>query len=77
MLTVQQTAKRLGVSRALVYSFIAARRLRHIRVGPRRGVIRIPEEALEEFQRGCIAEASEPAPRTPKPRVRLKHLKLD
>lgn len=77
MLTVQQTAERLGVSRALVYSFIAARRLRHIRVGLKRGVIRIPDEALEEFQRGCVVETLEPAPKTPKPPVRLKHLNLD
>jgi hypothetical protein len=48
------------------------RRLRHIRVGIRRGVLRIPEDALEEFQESCRVETSSGANR-PMP---LKHLKL-
>jgi excisionase family DNA binding protein len=79
VLSVKQAAERLGVSRTLVYSFVATRRLRHIRLGLGRGVIRIPPDALEEFERECLVEASEPAatPPAPTPRVRLKHLKLD
>jgi excisionase family DNA binding protein len=72
VLTVKAAAKRLGVSAALVYALCSARRLRHIRVGIRRGVLRIPEDALEEFQASCRVETSSDAKRP----MQLKHLNL-
>ncbi len=50
LLSVKQCAQRLGISPALVYSLIAARRIRHERHGLRRGAIRVPEEALDEYR---------------------------
>ncbi len=76
MLTVAQAAERLGVSRALIYSLVAARKLRHERIGLKRGVIRIPDDALDEYrlsrQVGVVAEVIP----FDKPRTRLHHIKL-
>ena len=49
MLTVKQAAERLGVSPGLVYSLIAGKRLRYVRIGNGRGIIRVPEDAIEEY----------------------------
>lgn len=59
LLTVKEAAKRLGISPALVYGLCAARRIRHERHGLRRGAIRIPESALEEYRRRHTIEATE------------------
>lgn len=76
MLTVAQAAERLGVSRALIYSLVAARKLRHERIGLKRGVIRIADDALEEYRLsrevGVVAEVIE----VDRPRSRLQHIKL-
>ncbi len=76
MLTVAQAAERLGVSRALIYSLVAARRLRHERIGLKRGVIRIPDDALDEYrisrEVGVVAEVIKPD----RPPTRLHHIKL-
>jgi excisionase family DNA binding protein len=76
VLTVKRAAERLGVSPSLIYCLVAARKLRHERIGLNRGVIRIPEDALAEYcqQRevGVVAETSNAPPR----RVNLKHLRL-
>lgn len=76
MLTVAQAAERLGVSRALIYSLVSARKLRHERIGLKRGVIRIPDDALDEYRLtrevGVVAEVI----KTERPRTRLEHIKL-
>lgn len=79
MLTVPQAAERLGVKPGLVRRLVAARRLRHARVGLGRGVIRIPEDAIEEYLRDVtvpVAEEGDGAGRPPNRRVSLKHLRL-
>jgi excisionase family DNA binding protein len=58
-LTVRQVAERLGVSPSCVYTLCAAGRIRHERHGLGRGVIRIPEDALEEYRLRCVREAEE------------------
>jgi excisionase family DNA binding protein len=60
MLTVRQAAEKLGVSQALVYALVAARKIRHQRHGLRRGAIRIPEDALAEYQARCTVDVDEP-----------------
>jgi excisionase family DNA binding protein len=50
-LTVHQVAERLNVSSRVVWAWIAAGRLKAIKLGPR--TTRIPEEALGEFLRAC------------------------
>ena len=77
MLTVGEAAECLGVSVSLVYALCARKMLRHERHGLRRAVIRIPEEALDEYRRGVtvgVAEASLPPPTAKK--ITLKHLRL-
>jgi excisionase family DNA binding protein len=59
VLTVKQAAARLGVSPALIYALVAAKKIRHERHGLGRGAIRIPEDALEEYRRRCTVEAEE------------------
>jgi len=56
MLTVNEVAKRLGVSRETVYQWIRNGRLPSVR--PSRRVIRIPEEALEHAGLGRAAQAN-------------------
>jgi excisionase family DNA binding protein len=72
---VKEAAARLEVSPATIYALVASGKLRSLRVGMGRGVIRITEAHLAEFIAG-----TEPGPRSapapPARRVRLKHLHL-
>ena len=72
-MTVKQTATRLEVSVATVYSLVASGKLKHYRIGNGRGVVRIAEEHLAEFLKRAEPRAAPPAPA---PHVRLKHLRL-
>jgi excisionase family DNA binding protein len=76
LLTVKQAAERLSVSRTLVYALCTRGEIRHERYGLGRGVLRISEEALEEFRRGreVATGATDPSPR-PR-RVKLRHIRL-
>jgi excisionase family DNA binding protein len=77
MLTVKKSAERLNVSPSLVYALLACRKLGHIRIGLKRGVIRIPEEAIEEYRRRHAIEVAESTPTSREEvRLKLKHLKL-
>lgn len=76
MLTVTQTAERLGISPSLVYSLISGRKLRFCRVGNGRGRIRIPEDAIGEYLARCTFEAGEDRPPVSAPTPKLKHLRL-
>jgi excisionase family DNA binding protein len=74
LLTVNQAAGRLAVSPGLVYSLVAGRKLRFVRVGNGRGRIRIPEDAIGEYVSRATYAPQEQKP--PPGRVRLKHLNL-
>lgn len=78
MLTVAEAAKRLGVGPKLVYQLVAARRICSCRIGNGRGVIRIPEDALDEYVRsvtfGSAGEAASPGPQ--RRAVKLRHLRF-
>ena len=76
MLTVKQAAERLGVSPTLIYALIERRKIRHERHGLGRGVIRIPEDALDEYRRTREIGAVEAAPAPDRRRVKLKHLRV-
>jgi excisionase family DNA binding protein len=77
VLTVKQAAERMGVSAATVYLLCASRRLRHTRVGLRRGKIAITEHAVEEYLKGReVGPASPKPPPAPRPRIRFEHLKI-
>lgn len=75
--TVREAAAALGVSPALVYGLCSERKIRHERHGLKRGRIRIPQDALDEYRRSRTVEVSVPPPlplaRAP---LRLNHLKL-
>lgn len=77
MLTVAQAAEKLGVKPGLVYQLCSSGRLRHCRVGNGRGVIRISEDALDEYVMsvtfGGRAEDDTPPARRA---VKLRHLRL-
>jgi excisionase family DNA binding protein len=76
---VGEAAAALHLSANTVRSLCARRRLRHERHGIGRGVIRIPEDAIEEYRRS-VTVASEPAKANGKParpRVKPRHLSLD
>ena len=53
LLTVRESASRLGCSEVLVYLLRSERRLSHVRLGTGRGTIRIPEEELNAFLKNC------------------------
>lgn len=77
MLSVRQAAERLGCSAAIVYALCATRRLRHSRVGLRRGKIAISEEAIAEYLKGREAGPEQPEPPPPpRPKVCFEHLHL-
>jgi excisionase family DNA binding protein len=73
-MTVKAAAARLEISPALVYSLIAAGKLRHCRVGHGRGRLRVPDDAIEEYLARCTFGTREekPAAKVPKP----KHINL-
>ena len=61
MFTVKQAAEKLGVSQALIYALVSARKIRHKRHGLGRGAIRITEDALDEYRGRCTVNAVIPA----------------
>ncbi len=64
MFTVRETAARLGISPSLVYALCQAGVIRHSRHGRpgKRGTIRIPQEAIEEYIASCRVPIPPPAP---------------
>ncbi|MFN0196148.1 MAG: helix-turn-helix domain-containing protein [Planctomycetaceae bacterium] len=76
-LTVQDVAKQLRISPSSVYLLVESGQLAHVRIGARRGAIRISEEDLTEYltehHQGRSTERATPLPVT---RVTLKHIKL-
>ncbi len=77
LLTVREAAKQLGISTGLVYGLCACKRLRHERYGLGRGVIRIPEDALDEFRESVtIGNPDLDAPAKKATPMKLKHLTL-
>jgi excisionase family DNA binding protein len=73
-MTVRQAAARLEVSAATIYGLVASGKLMHYRIGNGRGVLRIPNDAIEEYLARCTFGVKEDRPAAPLPR--LKHLRL-
>lgn len=73
-MTVKAAAEKLEVSPSLIYSLVAAGKLRFCRVGHGRGRIRIPEDAIEEYLARCTYDVREEKPAAWMPR--LKHIRL-
>lgn len=77
--TPQEAAPLLRLSVGAVYTLCSQRKIRHQRVGPGRGRILIPSDAIAEYLRSTTVEA-EASPDASAPRsqpLRLKHVNLD
>lgn len=61
LITIKEAARRLTVSRGLVYALVRAGKIRHERHGTGRGTIRIEEAALEEYCRAAAVAPAGPA----------------
>ena len=75
--SVLEAAQELGISVGTVYGLCSARKIRHERHGLRRGTIRIPADAIDEYRRSVTVNAeqgSAPPPTVAAPK--LKHLSL-
>ena len=74
LLRIKQVAERLQCSSALVYALVAQRRLAHVRLGGKKGGIRVDERDLEAFILGNKTgiESEGNVPKLPK----LKHLRV-
>lgn len=54
---VAEIAKRYGVSASTIYREIKAGRLAAFRIGTGRGTVRVPEEALADFDSAALIAA--------------------
>lgn len=70
-----QAAERLGCKPGLIYQLVAARKLRHCRLGNGRGILRIPSDAIDEYL-NAVMVAPKKDESIPTTRVKLKHLHL-
>jgi len=57
LLTVRESAERLGCSGALVYLLCSEQRLLHVRLGTGRGTIRVAEDDINGFVKSCRIDA--------------------
>lgn len=78
LFTVKEAAQLLRVSNSLLYGLVASGRLPASRLGGTgRGAIRIKRQDVELFvEENRIQKTSEAAPRRPRRREKLKHIKL-
>lgn len=84
LLSVDDVATYLGVSRACVYQLCRSKAIAHFRVGERRGVIRIRRSDLELYLATTFRDAGKPETAAANDeavvnrvqRHQLKHLKL-
>lgn len=60
--SVAEAADVVGVSTALIYGLCSSKRIRYERHGLRRGRIRIPEDALDEYRKSRTVEVLQPQP---------------
>ena len=72
--TVKQAAAELGVSAALVYELLAARKIAHERHGMGRGKIVIRPSSLEEYRRDRTVTVQDSTPQRRPTQLKLKHL---
>jgi excisionase family DNA binding protein len=76
MLSVAEAAAALGVSRNLVYGLCQRKKIRHERHGLGRGVIRIPEDAIQEYRASVTVKTGQEKPSASPPRPNLKYINL-
>lgn len=62
LLTVKEAAPLLRLSTAIVYALVAAKKIRHQRVGMGRGKILIPADAITEYLAKGTVKSTEAHP---------------
>jgi excisionase family DNA binding protein len=65
MNTIKVAACRLGMSEKTLYALCARKQIRHVRVGPRRGKLLIPEDAIDEYLKRQTVEVASEADEAP------------
>lgn len=76
LLTVQEAAVRLKVSKSSVYALIDSGQLACHRIGMRRGTIRVSEQDLDAFLEACHVGVLEQQPSASGRKLKLKHIQL-
>jgi excisionase family DNA binding protein len=71
--TVNQAAKKIGVSASKLYQLVSARKIAHYRVG---GKIVFSDDDIAAFLAGCRVPVSVTTVNPPPAKLRLKHLSL-
>lgn len=56
MLTVAEAARALNVSQRSLYQLAQQKKIRHYRIGPKRGLIRFDASDLEAYRRESVVE---------------------
>ncbi len=74
MLTVEDVADLLNISKSLVYDLADKGRISSYRPGNGRGCLRFKPEDVQAYLEGCRMEREQA--RTPASRPRLKHIKI-
>jgi len=72
-MTVNEAAKRIGISASKLYQLVGARRIAHYRVG---GKIIFAESDVEAYLATCRVGAVTPTVTAPRVPLKLKHLSL-
>ena len=75
LLTINDVAAWLNVSRSLVYQLVEAKKIPVCRIGNGRGTIRFRHEDVEEYVSGTI-DRREPVTVPTQSRTRLKHVRV-
>jgi excisionase family DNA binding protein len=68
-MTVKEAAAELGLGPDAVYDLCARGLLKHLRIGPSGGRIRILPRHVEEYLAGAEVDTPKPQPRATKPRA--------
>ncbi len=76
LLSVKEAADRLGVSRTTLYRLVASGDLKSMRVGARRGAVRIAPDALHDYVVRQTRKVREGRDERPRRALRLKHIKV-
>ena len=72
-MTVNETAKRIGISASKLYQLASARRIAHYRIG---GKIVFSDADIDAFLQTCRVGTVAPVATAPRAAIKLKHLKL-
>lgn len=76
LFTVAEAAEHLRLSQAAIYEMVRRGQLPAVRVGPRKGAIRIRASDLESCLEPVSAEVHETKPRHRPVKVKLRHIRI-